>query len=88
MIADEVQERLVADVVASAPQGVPVAARLMLRDETQHIAMLGNGLRVQLLVAGRDDDADLLDARAEDLPNEDGEDGPANAIAIHERLER
>ena len=88
MIADQVQERVLADEVAGAQNGVAVAQRFGLRDEAEAAGMVARHARVGDLVAGRNDDGDLFDAGAQGFFDDDAEDGLFDPIAVDQRLQR
>jgi hypothetical protein len=75
VIADQVEERVIADEVAAAEHRVAVAARLRLRHEPHPGAERTAGLAVRGLVARADDDAELLDPGAGGLLEDDAERG-------------
>ena len=88
MIADQVQEGVLADEIAGAQDGMAVAQGLGLRDEAQAAGMIAGHARVGHFVAGRDDDGDLFDAGAQGLFDDDAKHGFFDAIAIDQGLQR
>jgi hypothetical protein len=87
MVADKVQERVAAGELMGAPDGVAVASRLVLLDESDVPEVPTDCLPVCGFGAGHDDHADLLDSGLQDLLDEDREDGLLLAIAVDEGLE-
>ncbi len=88
VIADEVQEGLAVDEGARAEHGVTVTEGLLLLHEGQPAAVLARRGGVGRLVARADDDADLFDAGAQRLLDDDAEDRLFRAVAVDEGLQR
>ena len=74
VVAYQMKEGPLADKLARAPHGVPVPERLGLRNEADPAGMAPGGLRVAVLVARPNHDADFLDHGAERMLHEDIED--------------
>ncbi len=62
MIADQVEEGVVADEVVGAPDGVAVAAAFVLFDEAEPSAGIFGEFGVGAGIAGVDHDTDLFDS--------------------------
>ena len=88
VIADEVEKWLFAYEFASAENGVAVAARGGLRDETHARAQRAAGLGVGRLVAWADDHAKFLDPGARGFLEDDLEGGLGFALLVDEGLQR
>ena len=88
MVADEVEERLVADEFTSAKDGMTIAASGGLGDEADARTQGAAGLGVSGFVAGADDDAELLDPGAGGFLEHDLKGGFRFSVLIHQRLER
>ena len=87
VIADEVKKRLVAHEFTTAENGVAVAARGGLRDETHAGAERAAGLGVGRLVAWADDDAKFLDPGPSGFLENDLEGGLGFALLVDEGLQ-
>ena len=87
VIADEQQECVVTRELRRARDRVRVAEGLRLFDEGEPRRVPSRRRAECRLVAGRNHDGDLLDARAEHFLDDDGERAFRDAITIHERLE-
>ena len=81
------EERVVADEVAGAMDGVAVAERLGLTDEADFAGLESGGLGVGGFVARAYDDADLLDSGGDGLFDEDSQDGFLVSVPVDERLQ-
>ncbi len=86
MITHQVQEGRVADEGFGAVDGVPVPARIGLRDEVQPAGVVAHDGGVRAFIARRNDNGNFVDACAERLLDQDGEHGFLRAIAVGERL--
>jgi hypothetical protein len=80
------QEWIGADKAARAVQSVAVAKRSRLLDKAQLFGPVAGRRSVGLLVAGTNDHADFINARAYDLLNDDLERRFLDSITIHESL--
>src|SRR5947208_16049847 len=69
-------------------EGVTVAARRGLLDELKATGVITGGVGVGILIAGRDDDADLFDPAAHGFFDQDLEGGLLFAVAVDEGLKR
>ncbi len=87
VVAHHVKEGIGGGELAGAKDGVAVAQRLELWDETQTGRVAARGVGVAGLVAGPDDHADFLDVGGEGLFDEDAEDGLFLPVAIDQGLE-
>jgi hypothetical protein len=87
VIADEQQEGVVSAEFRRAVDGVRVPERLGLLDKGQPARVRGRGGAVCPGVPGADDHADLLDAGAKNLLDNDRQRSLCDAIAIDEGLE-
>jgi len=88
MVADEVKERFFADEIARAKEGVAVTERFDLFDEMKFAGEIAGGGAIGGLVAGANDEANFIHARAEGFLDNDPESGFLDSIPIHERLQR
>ncbi len=88
MIPHQQQKRFRADELAAAKHGMTVTERLLLFDELQSFAASACRSRVSFLVTGRDDDANLLDARGQNLLDDDAQRRLGGAIPVHQGLQR
>ena len=88
MIADEMEEGLVAGEITGTEQGLPVTARLKLLHKVKLAGHIAGRLGVGLAIAGDDHQADLFNARADGLLDDDPQGRFARAVPIHERLQR
>jgi len=88
MVADEMEERLAANEIAGAPDGVAVAARLVLLNEADASGVITGNLRIDIGVAGTDDNADLLDLGLNDLLEEDSQHAALSSVPVDEVLQR
>jgi hypothetical protein len=88
MVADQVQERLVADEVAGTVQRVAVAAGLVLGGEADPQTRPCGGGGVALVVGGVGDDRHILDPGALCLGQDDRQRGLLGAVAVDDGLQR
>ncbi len=88
MIADQVQKGLVAGKVAGQAQSVSVAARLTLFEKAHAIDVRAGGSAVGIVIAGDNHEANFLDARRQNLFDDDLQGGLVDPIAVHEGLQR
>jgi len=86
VIADEVEEWLVADEIARAGYGIGVATGGTLRDEGEANGIFADEFGVRLFIAGRNDDADVVDASAGGFVYDQAEDGALDALLVDEQL--
>jgi hypothetical protein len=87
MIADQVEKGVLGDEVAGAVDRVGVAEGLGLGDEGEARRVVAGDFRILGFVARKNDDADLLDARAAGFGDLDGQDGFLGSVAIDKGLE-
>jgi hypothetical protein len=80
VIADQVQEGLVANELARAINGVAVPGRAFLRNKTYRVRKVAGSLRVSGLITWPHDDADLSNIRRKGLFDEDTENGFLNPV--------
>jgi hypothetical protein len=86
VVADQMEEGVVAYEIARAEDGVPIAEGLGLGNEAEASGVVARDARVRRFVAGADYDGDLFDAGAQGFFDDDAEDWFFNAIAIDEGL--
>jgi hypothetical protein len=86
MVADEVQERLIAHERGRAVQGLAVSSGRGLFDELQHPRIIAGRLAIDWLAAATDNDRHLLDARGNYLFQNDLQSCFFRAIEVHEAL--
>jgi hypothetical protein len=84
VIADEMEEGLIADEVARAEYGMRITAGIVLGDEGKANRIFGNKFRVRFLIAGPYDDADVVDAGAGGFANHEAEDRALHTLLIDE----
>lgn len=65
-----------------------IAGRFGLFDEAESCGMFPGGAAVGRFIAGRYDQGDFLDSRAQGFFKQDGEDRLLDAVAVDQRLER
>src|SRR5262249_19225936 len=87
VIADEVQEGAAGGELTGEPQRVAVAQRLRLLDEDESTDVGPRCLSVGGLIAGTDDEGDLVVSRFDGLLKDDGQRLFLAAIAVDERLQ-
>jgi len=87
VVADHQEEGVITGELSRAMDGMGVAKWGGLLDEAHPPGMRAGGFRERGLVAGTNDDRDLLNAGGGDFPGENGEGGLGLAVAINERLE-
>lgn len=87
VIANEMEEGLVADEFARAVDGMTVATWVALFDELDFAGVFTGGGGVGRGVTGGDDDGDVLTTSADGLVQEDVQGGAGFAIAVHKGLE-
>ncbi len=80
--------RPAADEVAGQPEGVAVAERPLLFEEDEAAGVLAGGVGGGGLVAGADDEGDLIGAGLDDLLEDDLERLLLGPVAVDQRLER
>ena len=88
VIADQKQESVASGEFPGAPHGMPVAQRFGLLDELKPLCVAARGGAVSGLIAGMNDDADVIHAGEQHLLDENPQRGLGNAIVIDQRLER
>jgi hypothetical protein len=88
MVADQVQERIAANKLLRAVNGMAVATRLGLVCEVEATAMLAGYLRIRRLVAGAHDHADLVDAGRDNFFEQNSENRFFLTIAVDKSLQR
>ena len=86
VVADEEEEGIVLAKVRSAVDGVGIAEGGGLFDKGEAGGVGSGSGAVGGFIAGADDDADALNAGAEDFLEDDGQSGLAGAVAVHEGL--
>lgn len=82
MVADEMQKRLVSDVITSAQQGLSVAVSLLLDNKRQAFDQLARGLAKGVLCTRAQDHCDRFDAGCSHLLDDHLEGGFFNAIPV------
>jgi hypothetical protein len=80
VVADQVQEGLVANELSRAVDGVTVSPRALLRNETHRASQVTGGLRVPGLIPWPHHDTNFSNIRGEGLLDEDAENGLFNSI--------
>jgi hypothetical protein len=80
MVPDQVQERLVANELSRAVNGVAVSSRALLWNEPHCTCQASGGLCVSGLIAGPHHDTNFANVRGERLLDEDAENGLFNSI--------
>ena len=88
VVANQQQERLIADAFTTAKNGVAIPKRLLLFDETQSRSGIGGGIRVGLLISRAHNDTDVINAGGKNLFDNDPEHRLGGAIPVHNRLQR
>lgn len=88
MVADEVEKRLIADEVATAEDGVTIAARSGPGDEPHAGPQRAAGLGVGGFITGAHDDAELFDAGTGSLLEDELEGGFRFTALVDQDLQR
>ena len=88
MIADEVEERLVADEAPGTEHRGSVAIRLRLGDHLEATGAAVDGSQKRRFVPRPDDDGNLVGPRCQGLVHDDAERRSDHAIPVDEPLER
>ena len=88
VVADEVEERLVAGEGVGQPEGMAIAAGLFLFEEDEPAGVLAGGLGIGALIARADDQGDLVGAGLDDLLKDDPESLLLGSVAVDQRLQR
>ena len=88
MIADEVEERLVADEAPGTEHRGSVAIGLQLGDHLEATGAAVDGGQKRRLVPRPDDDSDLVGPRRQGLVDDDAECRTDHAIPVNKPLER
>ena len=87
MIADQVEKGVLADELAGAVDRMGVTERLGLGHEGEARRVVAGDVRVFGFVTRKNDDADLLDARAAGFGDLDGQDGFLGSVAVDKGLQ-
>ena len=88
VVAHQMQERVLPDEVPGAVDRVRVAAWLGLMDKPNSSGVIANHLLEGDLVTRTDNDANLLHVRAQNLFEDDAQDGLLNPVLVNQSLER
>jgi len=88
VVADQVQERLVAGERRRSKQGFPIAAWFGLLDEGEHSRIVAGGLGIRPFAAGTDDHADPFDSGGNDFFDKDLQCRLLDPINVDEPLQQ
>ena len=88
MIAHQVHEGAIADELRRPVQRLAVASRFGLFDESQQPRIIARRLDIRLLIAGADDDTNLLDTGGGHLLDDDLQRRLLHPAKVHKPLQR